>query len=264
MTRPAVLLLAALLAAPAAAQPEAPLPPRETPPIEADAPPVERGVGLLLPDTELIDTPTAAVLDLGGFYSRTRFYSAGGLLQYLSFGVYPRVNIGASFNIDNLIGAGSPVRLRRPELQLKLRFFDGDQYLPALALGFDGQGYLYNRSDKVYNQRQRGLYVVGSQEVLFPGLHCHAGMSIADFDGNTLAGMLATSLNIRDRVKLMAEWDNIHNFVESRLNMGARVYVTPAFNFEFSVRSIGQGGQFPDGLRKGEERVVQLKYTGNF
>lgn len=219
---------------------------------------------LITPDTELIDVPTAAALDLGGFYTRTRFFSSGGILESLAFGVYPRVNLGLSMNADGVIGVGDPLRLRRPELQFKFRFFDGDHILPAVAMGFDSQGWIYNQRIKDYNQRERGFYLVGSKEVGLPGLMAHAGFSISDFDSNDIGGMLAGSWNIRDKVLFMTEWDNINDFVDSRFNFGTRFYVTPSFNFEFSLRGIGQGGRFSDGLKRGPERIAQFKYTGNF
>lgn len=257
-----LLLIAGLVSAPATARAQ----------VDPDGPDIEGApsdtappsTGLLPPDTELIDMPTAAVLDLGGFYSRTRFFAQGGLMEYLSFGVFQRVNLGASFNVDKLVGTDSPVQVTRPELQLKLRFFDGDRVIPAFALGYDGQGYFYNRKDKKYNQRQRGLYVVGTQEVGLPGLQAHAGMNISDFDTNAIHGMMAGSFNLRDKIKFMTEWDNINDFKDSRFNMGMRVYLTPFFNFDFSVRGIGQGGRFSNGVPRSTERVVQFKYTGHF
>jgi len=220
--------------------------------------------GLLLPDAELIDLPTAAALDLGGFYSRTRFFLQGGVLEWLAFGVYPRVNIGVSAHVDRLVGNATPVQITRPELQVKIRFFDGDRLIPAFAVGYDGQGYFYNRNEKRYNHRQRGLYVVGTQEIGLPGLQAHAGMNISDFDNNGLFGMMGVSMNVQDKLKLIAEWDNINNFHDSRANMGFRVYMTPFFNFDFSVRAIGHGGWYSNGVPRDAERIVQFKYTGNF
>ncbi|MEE8425159.1 MAG: hypothetical protein V3S11_04995, partial [Elusimicrobiota bacterium] len=69
---------------------------------------------------------------------------------------------------------------------------------------------------------------------------------------------------IQDKVKVMIEWDNINSFAESRFNAGSRFYITPSFNFEVSFRGIGQGGRFPDGNKRGGERIAQFKYIGNF
>ncbi|MBI4349766.1 MAG: hypothetical protein HY553_23215 [Elusimicrobia bacterium] len=256
LRRAFTFLLVALLAAPAWAAPKR---------ASGEGADADKGEGALLPaDTDLIDIPTAAILDYGGYSSRTRFFSNGGVMEWLGFGVFQRLNIGASMNVDRLIGTASPVQLTRPDLQVKLRFFDGDRIIPAAVVGFDGQGYLYNRPDKRYNQRQRGFYVAGSQEVGVPGLHANAGMNISDFNSNAIFGFMGADYNIRDKVLLMWEWDNIADIDESRINMGFRTYVTPSFHLDFAVRGVGQGGSFSNGVSRGAERVVNFKYTGNF
>lgn len=219
---------------------------------------------LVEPDTSLIDVPSAGILDVGGFATQTRFFSQGGVMEWLNFGVVHRVNLGASMNVDKLIGTSSPVQLTRPDLQLKYRFYDGEKIIPAFALGFDGQGYLYNRPDKRYNQRQRGLYVTGSQEVGLPGLMAHAGINISDFDTNAVFGFMAANLNVQDKVTFMAEWDNINNYTDSRINLGFKVYVTPNAHIGFAARGVGQGGEYSNGVSRGPERVFQFKYTANF
>src|SRR5882724_7201278 len=77
------------------------------------------------PDTELIDVPTASIIDYGSFSSRSRLFANGGVVEWLSFGVFQRLNIGASLNVDKFIGTGSPVQITRPDLQVKFRMYDG-------------------------------------------------------------------------------------------------------------------------------------------
>lgn len=258
------LFLLALGAWPAAAQPKAAK--ARTGGAEG-APDAEEGRaprGLLPPDTDLVDMPTAAALDVGGFGARSRFFNQGGALQWLAFGVYPRVNLGASLHVDRLLGTDSPVQLTRPELQVKWRFFDGDRLIPAFAMGFDGQGTFYNRPIKRYNHKQRGLYFVGTQEVGLPGLQGHAGLNISDFDSNDIFGFMGLSLNLYDRAKLMWEWDNIQDFFDSRINAGLRFFINPSFHADFAVRAIGHGGTFSNGVPRGSERIIQFKYTGHF
>jgi len=263
----AACLLIPALAAPAAAKPRLAA---QSSPARAEKSAPDSGAGpgeapsLIEPDTQLIDVPTAGILDVGGFATQTRFFSQGGVLQWLNFGVVHRVNIGASLNVQKLVGTDSPVQLTRPELQLRFRFYDGDRVIPAFAVGYDGQGYLYNRPDKMYNQRQRGLYLTGTQEIGLPGLQGHAGMNISDFDSNAIFGFLGLSFDMRDRAAVIAEWDNIHNYSESRVNLGLKVYVAPNAYVCFAVRGVGQGGAYSDGVSRGPERVFQFKYTGNF
>ena len=49
-----------------------------------------------------------------------------------------------------------------------------------------------------------------------------------------------------------------------RTDAGLRVHLTPALHIDFAVRGIGQGGSYADGSARGPERIVQMKYTGNF
>ncbi len=225
----------------------------------------ERGeTGLNAPETDLIDTPTAAVLDYGGYASQTRAYAAGGVLEYASFGVYPRIGLGASMSVDGLIGNDRSVRVRAPQLQVKYRFFDGDRYIPAFALGFDGQGFDYSQTEKIYHNRQRGFYVVGTQELGLAGLQVHPSFNISDFNSNSIFGSVPVSYNIKDKATVMFEWDNIGRINDSRVNSGLRVHLTPGLHIDFAVRGIGKGGWYPDGAPRGPERVIQMKYTGNF
>lgn len=216
------------------------------------------------PDTDIIDAPTTAVLDNYGYSSRSRFYSRGGLLQHLSFGVYPGINLGASMAVDNLIGDERNVRLRAPTAQVKYRFYEGDNTMPSVAVGYDGQGYSYNSTDRRFNQRQRGFYVVATKELGLPGLQIHPSFNISDFDSNSIFGSIPMTINIKDKVAILIEWDNINNWKDSRFNSGLRAYVTPNFNIDFAVRAIGAGGRYGDGASRGPERIVQLKYSNSF
>lgn len=219
---------------------------------------------LLKPDVSLIDTPTSAVLDYMGFMSASRFFSTGGFLQTLSFGVFNRLNIGASANVDKLIGSDKPTRLRNPEVQVKYRFYDGDRMIPSFAVGYDGQGYLYSATEKRYHHRHRGIYVVASQEIGIPGLMAHPSLNMSNFNSNSVFASVPFSFNVRDKVLLMLEWDNINNFADSRINTGLRIYASEALHLDIALRALGHGGRFPDGQNRGTERIVQLRYDANF
>ena len=272
---------AILLGSPCALAADPPTPPPAQAPAQ-DAPPPPASVsqdsvkirpkkaspaeeeGLLAPDVGLIDAPTSAVLDFGGYSAHSRFFSGGGLLQYVSFGVFQRLNIGASLDIDGIVGSEKTVHLRDPNLQIKYRFYDGDRWIPSFAAGYDGQGFRYNQPDKKYNNRQRGFFFVASEELGLPGLQIHPSFNISDTNTNSFFGAVPVSYNIRDKVLVMAEWDNINKMVESRFNAGLRVYVTGAFHVDLALRAIGQGGTYSDDAPRGPERIVALGYTGSF
>ncbi|OGS40878.1 MAG: hypothetical protein A2506_01580 [Elusimicrobia bacterium RIFOXYD12_FULL_66_9] len=223
-----------------------------------------RDSGPIQPDVDVIDAPTTGVLDYGGYSSRSRFYANGGILEYISFGAYPGLSLGASSSVDGVIGGERDVRMRAPTAQVKYRFYEGDSQMPSLAIGFDGQGYGYNIDTRRFNQRQRGLFVVATKEIGLPGLLIHPSFNISDFDSNGVFGCLPLTLNIKDKASILLEWDNIADWSRSRFNAGLRAHVISNFNIDFAVRSIGTGGWYSDGSSRGPERIVQLKYSGSF
>ena len=205
-------------------------------------------------DTYLIDTPTAEVLALRDFGLRTRFFSGGGVLTYFDFTVINRLSIGASFTVEHLIGENDEdLKLLVPALQLKYRFYDGSEVLPAFALGFDNQGFYYDHDKDEYKQKAKGLYLAATKEIFTPGLIFNPGLNVTvdDFEFDKLAGFASLAYNIKDAVNLMFEWDNIHNFKDSRLNAGGRIYITEYFALDFAVRNFNGKA----------ERIAQLKYT---
>jgi len=215
-------------------------------------------------DVGLIDDPTAAVLDYGGYLSQSRFYSNGGILEYVSFGVFSGLNIGASASADGLVGQNTSIYVRDPQPQIKYQFLEGTRRLPSLAVGYDGQGYDYNQAAKVYDDQRRGLYLVGSQELVLPGLEIHPSINFSQFNSRSFFGAIPVSYNIKDKALLMVEWDNINNIVDSRFNAGVRLYLTSHFHLDLAERAIGQSGHFSDGAPRSAERIVQLWYVSSF
>jgi len=220
---------------------------------------------IILPDTSLIDIPTSGIIDYYGFNFKTRFYNQGGLLTYLNFGVMERLNLGASFMVDNLIGANYPVRMIKPEMQVKFRFYDGGIYIPSLALGYDGQGYYYDRDLKKYMEKGKGLYLVGTREILLPDFILNGGFNIPDFDDNYLFAFIGISYTLEDKFALLAEYDNLfHADSKERFNIGSRIYITPSFNLDIAIRELGSNDKFSNGWKRKPERIIQLKYSTSF
>ena len=220
---------------------------------------------MVLPDTELIDAPTAGILDQYGFMIKTRFYSGGGVMGLLNFGVQERLNLGASMAVDRLLGDYSSVKMRRPEIRVKFRFYDGGYYIPAFAVGYEGQGYHYDQASKKYMEKGKGLYLAGSKEIGIPNLMAHGGFNISDFDKNYILGFIGASYTMEDKVSFLVEYDNLfHSTDPSRLNVGARVYITPYFQLDLAVRELGKNSLYSNGDTRKPERIVQMRYNTNF
>lgn len=211
----------------------------------------------------IIDVPTADVLDSYQASFLTRAYDHGTLMESIDFGVYPRINIGLSLAVHGLIGSSSSVRVLRPDFQVKWKLFDGDLYLPAIAIGYDGRryGYGYNSQrryahTKKYLDDRKGGYITLSREIFLPGLTASAGTNLSDFDIDEIHFFTGLMYRITDQLSLLAEWDNIRNMRDSRVNTGLRFYLHPSLALDGFVRRIGRGEE--------SERVMQIRYVTNF
>lgn len=222
------------------------------------ASPVSRAAADASVMVEAVDVPTSDVLDAGTFATTFRFYNEGGLMSRLALAPFRRVNLGISFDIQRFIGSGDP-RIITPDVYFKLRAFDGSDILPALALGYDSQGYLYQRPAKKFLHQERGLYLVMSHEIFLPDLEFHGGVNVPDVDNDAkVYGFLASTFRITNGFALLLEYDNIRNGPENRFNAGGRFWVIPSFNIDIAARNIGR-----DSL-EGAERILRLNYVAKF
>ena len=213
--------------------------------------------------TTLIDIPTAHALDRYQTSFQTRAYDHGTIMETIDFGVYPRINIGVSLAAHELLGSSHSVRVLSPDFQAKWKVYDGNLYLPAIAIGYDGRRYgygydknrVYTRTKKYLDDRKGG-YLTFTREIIVPGLHASAGVNMSDFDFDKFAGFAGVFYTILDQVSVMMEWDNIHNMRDSRWNAGARFYLHPSLALDAAVRRIGRGEE--------SERILQIRYVTTF
>lgn len=209
-----------------------------------------------IPETLVIDIPTATVLDKYQASLMTRAYANGSAMESLDFGVIPQVNIGMSLAVYELLGNSKDIKVLEPDFQAKWRLYDGNLYLPAIAIGYDGRRYGYNRSTKRYMDNRKGGYLAMTREIIIPGLEATAGVNLSDFDFRDVYFFLGTSVRLKDWFSVLAEWDNINNMRDSRMNLGARIYIAPSLALSGAVRRVCRGSE--------NERIVQLRYVTNF
>lgn len=210
----------------------------------------------IIPETLIIDVPTASVLDKYQASLMTRAYSNGSIMESVDFGVLPQVNIGASLAIYELVGSSKDIKILEPDFQAKWKLFDGNLHIPAIAIGYDGRRYGYNRHTKKYLDKRKGGYITLSREIIVPGLEASAGANLSDFDVKDISFFIGAAWKATEQVALLAEWDHINDMRHSRLNLGTRIYLAPALALSLAVRRIGRGDE--------NERVAQLRYVTNF
>lgn len=221
-----------------------------------DASPIET-------ETLILDVPTADTFDRYQASFLTRAYDRGSVMQSIDFGVYPHINIGLSLAVDQLLGSSSSVRVLDPDFQVKLKLYDGDLYLPAVAIGYDGRRYGYgfnaqrvHDNTKEFLDNRKGGYLTLTREVLIPKLHWTAGANLSDFDWDDVYMFTGFYYKFIPAAGLLAEWDGIRNIRDSRVNVGLRFYLHPSLALDGAVRRIGRGDE--------SERILQIHYVTTF
>lgn len=204
---------------------------------------------------DLIDSPTTNVIDYGAVRMNFRLYSNGGLLSHLSFGVFRRLNIGGSWDNEEVIGSNTP-KTNAPTLNVKLRVYDGDPVLPSVAIGYDGQGRFFDRVLDQYNERERGLFLALGRELFFSGLETYGGVNIAQFKEGIVLGWVGLSYRIQEKLALLTEYDNIRSGPDNRWNAGVRFFPLPSLALDFAFRRIASN--------KDKERIIRINYVASF
>ena len=197
---------------------------------------------------ELVDVPTADIFESGSYNINLRTYGAGNLLTRLLISVKV-FELGAYLDIDNATGKADPKGHDIKPL-LKIRLYPGGQLLPALAVGYDGQGENY------YFKEPRGFYAVLTKELLLPGLQLHLGGNNRDHP----YGFAGLSYTFEEQGSVFVEYDRIRNLnvdADNRCNAGAKFQITRDFGIQFDFRNIGNRSEK-------YERILRFDYTGNF
>jgi hypothetical protein len=112
----------------------------------------------------LVHTPTASTLAKGDFDVSVLVFGDGGVLAGTSIGLSNRFQLGVIYGAESLLGESSPTWNPRVGFRMKLQLFDEKFKLPAMAVGYDDQGYgAYIETTNRYTIKSKGLYAVISK-----------------------------------------------------------------------------------------------------
>jgi hypothetical protein len=129
--------------------------------------------------------------------------------------------------------------------------------LPAFAIGYDSQGYFYDKDNHEFLQKEKGVFVALGHELFIPGFELNAGANMNDFSTNRVYGFAGMSLNVEDTFYFLGEYDNINYFPDARLNLGVRFAVTEDLHIDLAGRDIAAAG-------RSAERIIRINYLGKF
>ena len=244
----------------------------------------------------LIDAPTAGVLPKGSFDFASRFYPAGdpslgtGMIMGFDVGLTDRFSIGLSYGGEGLVGRKKNARFNYlPGWLIKYRLFEEDYIMPAMAIGYDHQGYggMTDSADfgyKGYIYKSPGFFLALSKNyLLFTrvqfGIHGSVNFSMEELNNvkwpNASAGI---DIGLNEELALLCEYNfglNTRDPVEDRtpvyarpsegyLNAGVRWAFSPSFFAEFDAKDLLENRRDLHKTRVGWTREIKLVYISSF
>jgi len=161
---------------------------------------------------QLIDLPTAGILEKGFVGATLNIMPAGVVIAKLEVGVFENFSFGLSFGGANVIGTGAVKWYRLPGVNLRARILDETKSYPALTLGFDSQGKgSYFSSLNRYEIKSPGFFVAASKNFEFLGylsLHAVVNYSLERKDGDKdLDFGIGAEKTLGARISVIAEYD---------------------------------------------------------
>jgi hypothetical protein len=229
--------------------------------------------------TELIDMPTAGLPGKGTFTLSLRMQPYGNLLGGISIGMMDRLSLGMSYGGTGLIGYGTPDWNAQVGVQARYRIIDETYAGPAIAIGFDSQGYgaFYRGPLDRYDIKSKGFYAVASKNYLFfgkLGVHGGANYTLERNDGQkTMDFFVGAEKSFNPELVLLGDYDFALNdnkkdslFGEDKggyLNAGVRWIFARKLSLEFDMKNLlHNGSENTNWGRIG--RTFKIIYTDHF
>lgn len=203
---------------------------------------------------ELIDTPTGCLLEPSTFNAGMRVFPDGGVLGRLSVGIADRFMFGVTYGGTNIIGKGHADLNKNPGVHFKYFLAEESLTMPAIAIGFDSQGYgkyleTINRVENDttttvevnrYTIKSRGFFLVISKNYLFYrnfGVHLGINRSLEGDDGDTDPTIfMGFDLELGNDINLIGEYDFATNDDGKNSMHKTKGYLNMALRWTFMER----------------------------
>jgi len=229
--------------------------------------------------TELIDCPTAGILQKGEVKFPISIFDKGGVSFGAGVGILPKLMFGIQFGGEYIIGDSIPKWNSYPGVFVKYRIFDESPVLPAIAIGFDSRGfgtYTDSLSDGTeinrFAVKSKGFYAVVSRNFHFLGnLGLHGGINYStewDDNDDNINFFVGFDKSINQHITFLMEYDfafndngsggneEIYSFGEGNGYLNAALL----FNIAHNIRIQVNFRDFLGNLYKNPDRSISIGY----
>lgn len=200
---------------------------------------------------QLIDLPTAGILEKGYTGVSLEIMPLGVLITKIEVGVFSGFNLGVSYGGSNIVGTGNIVWYKLPGVSIRGRVFDETTAIPAITVGFDSQGKgIYDKDLNRYEIKSPGFFAAASKNFEFLGyLSVHGIINYTlerDDDNKSMNIGCGVEKTIGGRVSIIAEYNLAINDKGEKsfgkgngyLNFGARWSVGDGLTLGINFRDL--------------------------
>ena len=193
------------------------------------------------PNIDIVDTPTSNTLLRGMYNFHMRFYESGGVLTRAWVGFANTFMIGATFNLDNVIGVGT-ITGREPKVLAKLRLIEDSAAFPALAVGYEPQAFgFYIAGNSSYSVRPIGAYAVVTKQLgiinLNGGINNHNIWTNFNLS-NDLGIFAGATVMLNPDFAVLLEYNDATSLTTNSLNLGFRYAFAPELRIEVDIKGL--------------------------
>jgi len=261
----------------------------------------EIGGERMIQPRRLIDMHTAGVLPKATLDFETRVYPSrlavvdgAGTTFGISVGITDRFMFGGGYGADGLVGHGTIRGNPWPGLLIKYRLIEENYFLPAVAIGYDWQGWggiegYENNGDRYrgYVYKSGGFFAAMSKNYLLlssvqVGVHGAINYSMEEIHNVKWPNcFLGADLGVNEELAIAAEYnlalneedpnsDAYVNPFRGFLNAGIRWAIFPSMYIEFNAKDIFsnklgmKNNPAADDVPLGWSRELKLVYIHSF
>ena len=214
----------------------------------------------------LIDCPTAGLLGKGRYAVGLRLFADGGVLTKVQAGALKRLTIGLSFGARHLIGRGTIDWQPRAEVEVRYRVIEESEVFPALALGYDSQGYGPNLLGN-YENKPKDFFGVLSKNYMsaFGQFGLHAGFNVSSEanSGSEPRGWFGIDKGLNEDLSALFEYEMPLNNLDDAngvINIGVNWILSSVLH----IRIFGKDMLLRDKLHSDSSRELAIVYSENF
>jgi len=222
---------------------------------------------------QLIDMPTAGIMERGSVGITTELLPFGTLIAKVEAGIFDNISIGLSYGGSNIIGSGKPDWYPFPPgVNFRFRVMDESILVPSLTLGFDTQGKgEYFKDEKRFALKAPGIFAAASKNFDMLGyLSLHGTVNytvLENKDGDNFVNlMIGAEKTLGSSFSFLIEYNftfndnstNLYGDGKGYLNLGVRWSVANGVTAGFDLRDLLENKKWSP---TSADRAVMIEFT---